>query len=117
FDGPADNGIHNFALPLTDYWNVQHPASWALALFAVGCVVVGVRQRSPAWLLSGLLVLCFSEPVLEDPANAWRASGMLWLLVSVGPWPRRGRQHSAHSDGQVALGARLPNRPRGFRSL
>lgn len=75
-------GAHVFAAPFVDYVRHGSPEAWVLVGIATVVCVVGVFRRDWAWVLSGLMVLCFSEPVIEFPVNAWRTAGSLWLVVA-----------------------------------
>jgi len=74
---------HNLTWPLVDYFSATGSSVWLIAVAALGMVGVGIRRRDWACIASGLLVLCFAEPILEVPVNAWRTSGPLWIALAV----------------------------------
>jgi hypothetical protein len=59
--------------------------SIGLAVFATITLVLGLRHRNWGWVASGLLVICFSEYVVAEAANGWRAAGVLFVLWAFGP--------------------------------
>ncbi len=75
----------NFTLPYVGYMNAPSVQSIGLAILATTTLVVGLRRRDWSWVASPLLVLCFSEFLVADPANGWRAAGMLFVLWAFGP--------------------------------
>lgn len=78
-------------LPFAAY--VEHPsvAGWVLAAFALVTLVIGVRKRNWAWIVSGLLVISLGSDVTLNIENAWRAAGMLPILWAFGPSRRSSR--------------------------
>lgn len=72
------------ALPVTAYAEHSSLAGWALLTFGVATLAVGFRRRDWAWIASGLLVVALGPDVTANPANAWRAAGMLPVLWAFG---------------------------------
>jgi hypothetical protein len=82
------------ALPLSGY--LEHPsiAGWVLALAALATIVVGARRRNWTWVVVGVYVICFAPVVTADPANAWRAAGLMPVIWAFGPVVDRGQAAS-----------------------
>ena len=80
FDGSFFTTVGNIGLPFVGF--VSEPSLLGfLVLFAgVTTFATGVRTRSWAWILSGLLVVCLSASVFVVPTHAVRAAGMLPVL-------------------------------------
>ena len=72
-------------LPFVAYIENSSFAGWLLLGLAVATLVVGIRRRDWAWVLTGVFVLSFGLDVTADPINAWRAAGMLPVLWAFGP--------------------------------
>jgi len=81
----------SLSLPITGYWQEPSFGSIGLALLAAFTIFIGLRERDWGWVASGLFVLSFSGFVLMEPANGWRAAGLLFVLWAFGPgWSLRG---------------------------
>lgn len=58
---------------------------WAVIVSALITAAVGVIKRDWAWMLSGVLVICLGQVVVDTPTNAVRAAGFLPVLWAFGP--------------------------------
>lgn len=93
----------NLAFPLAGY--VERPSILALVVGASGLatVVAGMWHRDWSWIGAGFLVLSFGPVVLDDPANAVRAAGLLPVLWAFGPnfrsWVRSTEVRSVDPTG------------------
>lgn len=59
---------------------------WILTGSALITAIIGVARKDWAWIISGLLVLCFGQVVMGTSAiNAFRAAGFLPVLWAFGP--------------------------------
>lgn len=72
-------------LPVVGYLEQPSLQSVTLGLIALATLIVGVRSRNLAWVVSGLFVLMFEHEVTELAVNGWRAAGMLFVLWAFGP--------------------------------
>lgn len=79
-------------LPLVGYLAAPSAQSIGLAVFAGLTLIVGIKSRNWAWILSGAFVLCFASEVVAEAVNGWRAGGMLFLLWAFGPAHRPGAE-------------------------
>lgn len=79
-------------IPLVGYAEAMSLSSALLGLLALVTVLVGIRAGNPAWVISGILVLCFTNRVLQEAVNSWRAAGLLFVLWAFGPSHRPGDQ-------------------------
>lgn len=91
------------SLPFSGYFAYPSAAAWLLAVTASLTLVVGVRRRNWAWAAVGAYVICFAPVVTADPANAWRAAGLMPVLWAFGPAVTRPQE--AGSSAEVASAA------------
>jgi hypothetical protein len=106
-DSPL-GGAGNLALPFIGVASQPSATGVIVTVTALATVVIGIRRRNLAWILSGILVCSLGESVLADPINALRAGGMLPVLWAFGPNHRPGfvgfepPSPSLRSDGPPA---------------
>ena len=79
-------GARLFGFPMAGYVESPSVAGWVLALLALATLAKGARYRNWTWVVVGLYVLCFSQTVVLEPVNAWRAAGLMPVLWAFGPW-------------------------------
>ena len=82
-------------LPFTAYFEHSTLSGWLLAALASATLVVGIRRRDWAWVVSGVLIICLGDDVTANPANAWRAAGMIPVLWDFGAGYRAEERSSA----------------------
>ena len=80
----APHGLSTLGFPFLGF--ATEPSFVGAAVVMAGALTTGfgIRDRSLAWGLSGLLVVCLSGVVYAEPLNAVRAAGMLPVLWAVG---------------------------------
>lgn len=93
--GSIGRGVE-LTFPLVGYVTTPSVSASLLALIAAVVVSVGTWRQDWSWILSGLLVLMFAAPVLEHPVNAWRTSGMLWLVLATSVTARDRERRNLH---------------------
>lgn len=81
-----DEGLSGgrFDLPFVAYVQNSTVAGWILVASAAFTVWIGVKKREIAWVVAGIAVVMLGTDVTRNPANAWRAAGMLPLLWAFG---------------------------------
>jgi hypothetical protein len=95
----------NFAPPYAGYWRAPSLAAIGLAILATVTLLRGVRRRDWGWAASGLLVICFSEFLVENPADGWRTGGMLLVLWAFGPGYEPSPTALVDSPGAISVPA------------
>ncbi len=80
FDGSVFTTVGNLGMPFVGF--VSKPSLLGLLVLLAGAITfaIGVRIRSWAWMLSGLLVVSLGANVFAVPIHAVRAAGMLPVL-------------------------------------
>ena len=78
-------GAGNLALPFVGVTSKPSAAGVIVTATAFATVIIGIRCRNLAWILSGALVCSLGELVFANPINSFRAAGMLPVLWAFGP--------------------------------
>jgi hypothetical protein len=85
FEESALTGGFNVDWPLRGIFASPSLLGWIVMTAAVVTAAVGASKRDWSWMLSGIFVICFAQPVLDAPMNAVRASAFLPVLWAFGP--------------------------------
>jgi hypothetical protein len=83
-ESPLTGGF-NLDWPMTGVLASPSLLGWAVIVSALTTVVIGVMKGDWAWVLSGLLVICLGQVVVDTPTNAVRAAAFLPVLWAFGP--------------------------------
>ncbi len=87
FEGSLGEGANAISVPFQGVLAEGSVLAWLVALAGLATLLVGIKSRDFAWILSGILVVTLSPDVFVVPVHAVRAAGILPVLWAFGTTP------------------------------